>query len=86
MTVQRGRIEITERDAVHGLRTAVAYFPLRIDPELADQVRPIVEEAVAALTMLGPDARLALASEIVKRAQDAEAYEREARRRGVLAL
>jgi hypothetical protein len=76
--------ELTER----GLRTTVAYVPT-VDPALAEAVRPIAEAAVAQLVAAGMhagDARLMLALRVAQAQADAEAYEREARRRGVLAL
>jgi hypothetical protein len=77
--------ELTER----GLRTTVAYVPAGVDQARAEQLRPVADEAVAQVVALGltaGDARLLLALEVAKAAADAEAYEREAARRGVLAL
>jgi hypothetical protein len=87
MTAPALRLEGTEMTE-RGLRTTVAYVPA-VDPALAEAVRPIAEAAVAQLVAAGMhagDARLLLALRVAQAQADAEAYEREAARRGVLAL
>lgn len=73
-----------------GPRTIVAYFPTEVAPELVERLRPVVDKAIAdavgALGVTAADARLLLAVEVAQLAADGEAYEREAARRGVLAL
>lgn len=81
------RLEGTELTG-RGLRTTVAYVPA-VDPALTEAVRPIAEAAVAQLVAAGMhagDARMLLALKVAQAQADAEAYEREAARRGVLAL
>ena len=81
------RLEVTEG---RPLRTTVAYIDTDVPPALAEQLRPVVDQAVEAvaarLNLHAGDARLLLAGELAKlRAVDA-AYERVCAGRGVLAL
>ncbi len=81
------RIEMTEG---RPLRTTVAYVDTDVAPALVEQLRPVVDQAVedvtARLNLHVGDVRLLLAGELAKLRADVEAYEREAARRGVLAL
>ncbi len=81
------RLEVTEG---RPLRTTVAYIDTDLPPALAAQLRPIVDQAVEAVAarcnLHASDVRLLLAGELAKLRADDEAYEREAARRGVLAL
>lgn len=81
------RLEVTEG---RPLRTTVAYVDTDVAPALAEQLRPVVDQAVEAvaerLNLHAGDARLLLAGELAKLRADDEAYERVCGRRGVLAL
>jgi hypothetical protein len=81
------RLEVTEG---RPLRTTVAYVDTDVPPALTDLLRPIADQAVEAVAarcnLHAGDARLLLAGELAKLRADCEAYEREAARRGVLAL
>lgn len=83
------RIEITEVVAGRPT-TTVHFFPTEVPPALAERLRPVVDDAVAragaALNLIPSDAALLLAGGVAHLAADAEAYERECSRRGVLAL
>ncbi len=83
------RLEITEVVAGRPA-TTVHFFPTDVPPALVERLRPIVDQAVAraavAANLIPSDAALLLAGEVAHLAADAEAYEREATRRGVLAL
>lgn len=82
------RIEV---DTLNPRRTLVAYFDTDVPPALAEQLRPVVDDALAqvragGLNLIDSDACLLLAAEVAQLVADGEAYEREAARRGVLAL
>lgn len=83
------RIEITEIVAGRPT-TTVHFFPTEVAPALAERLRPVVDDVVAraaaAADLIPSDAALLLAGGVAQLAADAEAYEREAVRRGVLAL
>ncbi len=81
------RIEVTEG---RPLRTTVAYVDTDVPPAFAEQLRPIVDQAVAqaatAANLIPSDAALIMAGELAILRADDEAYERVCVRRGVLAL
>jgi hypothetical protein len=77
---RRLRVEVDRFDQGRHRATVLYVDADHPPPDLAARLAPVVEDAVARLGR--PDARLLLAERIA----DAEAYEREAARRGVLAL
>lgn len=70
-----------------GARTSVIYLePPALSPSERELVDAILEEAVVALPLPRADAIALIGCELTEQIADHEAYEREAARRGVLAL
>lgn len=71
-----------------GARTTVIYLDERppLSPAEREAVDAVLEEAIAALSLPRADAIALIGCELTEQIADHEAYEREAARRGVLAL
>lgn len=87
------RLEVERFDTTASVpRTTVVYVPSvnELDPAIAAHLQPhvarVVEEVAQQLDRHPEDAALLLAAELAERLADAQAYDREAARRGVLAL
>lgn len=87
--MSRVRIEV-DRFGPSGPRTTVLFLDTGVLDGLSVRQRELVDqvyaELLAAADAAGPEVRTAVFCELVEQLADGEAYEREARRRGVLPL
>lgn len=77
------RIEVNDFRPGRAPRTTVVYVPAEVDPATVQVLAPVVDRLMADAGGLAP---LAVVAALAERLADEQAYEREAGRRGVLAL